>query len=720
MRRFAAALLLLSATLTFGQGTKADYERARTLPLVARDTAFNWTIRANWFGNGDRFWFLERSPGAKAFVVVDAARAAKAALFDHERLAESLAKAADQKVDARNLPFDDVTMEAAGMRFSAFGKTWRATLPECTVSALPAEGRPTRSPEGISPNGAMRAFAKDFNLFLWEKAGDATRPLTTDGNEKAAYEMGSWSPDSKRFVAFRVLAGDRLTMPLMESVPREGLRAKVREIEYALPGDKLDQIETWVFDATSGVGIKAEVDPWEPFYWSRPEPTWTASGAFRFRQLCRGYQKKRIWEVAPDGKARAVFEETTDTRFHPGMDYTGFFGNEILYLSNQEGWNHLFRYDAKTGRRLNAITSGSWDVREVVAVDAKAREVLFTAGGHEPGDPYLTHLYRARFDGSGLTDLTPGYGQHEVQRSPNGKWLLDSCSTVDAPTVHTLRRTKDGSAVMEIVRADVARFEALGFRRPIPFAAKGRDGKTDVYGVIYLPSNFSAFASYPVVEYIYAGPRSAHVPKAYRPYDRTLMLAELGFIVVQVDGMGTAWRGKAFHDVSHKNLGDAGLPDHMAWIRAAAEKVPQMDLSRVGIFGYSAGGYDSTRALLAHPEFYKAAVSLCGNHDHRTDKTWWNELWMGYPVGPEYEAQSNVANAAKLEGKLLLIAGEQDDNVPPFSATMRLVDALVKADKSFEMMLLPGRNHNLGGWYVDRRIFDHFVRYLLGVEPRGD
>lgn len=719
MRRYAAALFFLVSTLAFAQGTVADYERARTLPQVARDTAFNWSLRANWYGGGDRFWFLERGPGTKRFVGVDAAKATKSPLFDHERLAESLAKAAEQKVDAANLPFDEVTVEANAIRFRAFEKAWRLSLPDYAVSVAPAEGRPARATDGVSPDGTKRAFVRDRNLFLWDKAGDATRPLTTDGDEKAAYELGSWSPDSKRFVAYRVFAGDRLKMPLMESVPREGLRAKVREIVYALPGDKLDQIETWVFDATSGVGIKAEVDPWEPFYWSRPEPAWTPSGAFRFRQLYRGYQKKRVVEVTPDGKARTVFEETTDTRFHPGMDYTGFFGDEILYLSNQEGWNHLYCYDAKTGRRLNAVTSGTWDVREVLAVDARTREILFTAGGREPGDPYLTHLYRVRFDGSGLTDLTPGYGQHEAQRSPNGKWLLDSCSTVDQPTVHTLRRAADGAAVMEVARADVSRFEALGFRRPIPFAAKGRDGKTDVYGVIYLPSHFSALSSYPVVEYIYAGPHSAHVPKAYRPYDRTLMLAELGFIVVQVDGMGTAWRGKAFHDVSHKNLGDAGLPDHMAWIRAAAAKIPQMDLTRVGIFGYSAGGYDSTRAMLAHPEFYKAAVSLCGNHDHRTDKTWWNELWMGYPVGSEYEAQSNVTNAGKLEGKLLLIAGEQDDNVPPFSATMRLVDALVKADKRFEMLLIPGRTHNLGGWYVDRRIFDHFVRTLLGVEPVG-
>jgi dipeptidyl aminopeptidase/acylaminoacyl peptidase len=508
-------------------------------------------------------------------------------------------------------------------------------------------------------------------------------------------------------------------MPYLEAVPKEGLRPKVHEIEYALPGDKLDKHAMWVGDVESGKAVRVSTDPIENIYWDSPTPTWNADNTgFWYRQLDRNYRRKRVYFVnALNGEAKTVLDERTNTFFSPLKDFWQVVDKSLLYLSDLDGWNHLYRYDAETGTLLNRITQGNWEVR-TAEILPNTDEILFSAGGREAGDPYLLHHYRIKFDGSGLTELTPEAGDNSFQRSPNGKYYLVTRSLVNQPPVHTLRRWSDGKEVMELERGEIAALEKTGWRRVEPFVAKGRDGTTDIYGVLYRPSHFNPAKKYPVVEFIYSGPHDAYVPKRFTPWDRNQKLAELGFIVVQVDGMGTAWRGRAFHEVCYRNLADSGFPDHIAWMRAAAEKYPQMDLSRVGIYGYSAGGYNALRALIAHSDFYKASVALCGNHDHRTDKTWWNELWMGDDVGKHYLEQSNVTNADKLQGKLLLVHGTEDENVYSFASTLRVADALIKANKDFEMFLVPGRGHNLAGDYVDRKIYDHFVRNLAGKEPR--
>jgi dipeptidyl aminopeptidase/acylaminoacyl peptidase len=389
-------------------------------------------------------------------------------------------------------------------------------------------------------------------------------------------------------------------------------------------------------------------------------------------------------------------------------------------MSERDGWNHLFLIDLATGKVKNTITPGDWVVRGVDRVDIWSREVWFRAMGLDPDqDPYHVHYCKTKLDGGKVVRLTEGDGTHTLAYSPNRKYYLDTYSRVDLPPVVELRRGEDGKKICEVGRADPTPLLKKGWRPPQRFVAKGRDGKTDIHGIIVRPSTFEREKKYRLIEYIYAGPHDFHVPKKYGPQFLMQSMAELGFIVVMIDGMGTNWRSKAFHDVCWKNLGDSGFPDRIPWIKAAAARFPEMDISKgVGIFGGSAGGQSTMRGMTEYPEFYTVGVADCGCHDNRMDKIWWNELWMSWPVGPHYAAQSNVTNAHKLKGKLMLVVGELDRNVDP-SSTMQVASALIRADRDFDLLVIPGAGHGAAETpYGRRRRMDFFVRHLLGVEPR--
>ncbi|MFO0950659.1 MAG: prolyl oligopeptidase family serine peptidase [Isosphaeraceae bacterium] len=442
---------------------------------------------------------------------------------------------------------------------------------------------------------------------------------------------------------------------------------------------------------------------------------------FTYEKTDRGHQRFRVVEVDARTEAvRYVIDERSNTFVNtytdPYLEYLGR-SDEILFKSERDGWAHLYLIDEKTGEVKAQVTRGEWVVRGVDRVDETKRQVWFRASGRNPGeDPYHVHHYRVNLDGTDLIELTEGDGDHTVQYSPGRKYLIDTWSRVDMPPAHAVRRASDGKLVCELERADVSALEAAGWRAPEVFHAKGRDGKTDIWGIVHRPSKLDPDRSYPVIEEIYAGPHGAHVPKRFSAMHRASALAELGFVVVQIDGMGTAHRSKAFHDVCWHNLADAGFPDRILWIKALAEKYPYLDTTRVGIHGTSAGGQNAAGAVLFHPEFYKAAVAACGCHDNRMDKASWNEQWMGYPVGPHYAENSNITHAAKLRGKLLLIVGELDTNVPPES-TYRFADALIRAGKDFDLLTIPGAGHTDGGPYGERRRRDFFVRHLHHVEP---
>jgi dipeptidyl aminopeptidase/acylaminoacyl peptidase len=743
------------------QGTAADYDRA--LGLRKKFEALVDTVpeAAHWIGKTDRFWYRRTVKGGHDFILVDAAAPspAKQPAFDHAKLAASLSAAAGKTYEPLELPFGSIEFVDGdrAIQFSAEGATWRCTLADYTCTQ-PAPGEPGAAQGGRgrgqgaggqgapfgrgaapeaeralkSPDGKLDALIWNYNVAVRDAATKKRTVLSTDGSEGEPYEFASlvWSPDSRKIVASRVRPGYRREIHYVESSPEDQLQPKHSSRVYAKAGDVLDLPHPVLFDveAKKASPVPDALFP-NPYELSRA--VWRKdSRAFTFEYNQRGHQVYRVIEVdAATCAARAVISEEPKTFFNyrtangsqtdsgKKYRYDVADGKEVIWMSERDGWNHLYLYDGVTGRVKNQITKGLWVVRAVQKVDEDKRQIWFSAGGMDAGrDPYFVHYYRINFDGSGLAPLTPQDANHTLSFSDDMKYFVDTFSRIDRPTVSELRRTEDTGLVLELDRGDVTALEGAGWKPPEVFVAKGRDGRTDIWGVIYRPSTFDPAKKYPVIENIYAGPQGSFVPKSFFPYHPMQSLAELGFVVVQIDGMGTSNRSKAFHDVAWKNLGDAGLSDRILWHKAAAAKYPWYDISRAGIYGTSAGGQSALGALLFHPEFYKVAVSASGCHDNRMDKIWWNEQWMGWPVGPEYAASSNVDNAEKLRGDLLLIMGELDTNVDP-SSTLQVVNQLLKHDKNVDLLVIPGSNHTSGGPYGDHKRYDFFVQHLLGVIP---
>jgi dipeptidyl aminopeptidase/acylaminoacyl peptidase len=733
------AVTLLTQSL-FGQGTQADYERASRLADLTSGKVFHASVEPHWLSDNRRFWYRVDLPDNQTqFLLVDAETGEKNPVFDHVRLAEALANAAEQPCDAQRLPFDWIKIDepSNAVLFRAHDKGWSCSLESYTISTADVETPPERRgrrgphdrfesphPDPNSPDGKWTVAIKEFQLWLHDRETDEETVLGTDGSQEHFYEdQVYWSPDSTRFVAMKTRRGGDRKVFLIESSPKDQLQPKLDSYDYLKPGDDIPLTTPCLFRVADHQKIEIS-NALFPNPWSVSEVRWERdSKRFSFLYNQRGHQILR--NIAVDGEtgeARAIIDEQSPTFIdYAGkqFSYTTRDTDEIIWMSERDGWNHLYLVDSRTGNVKNPITQGNWVVRGVDHVDEARRQIWFRAGGIYPEhDPYYIHYCRINFDGSGLTRLTDGDGTHSVRFSPDRRFLVDTYSRVDMAPIVELRRAENGALIRELERGDMSALLATGWQLPERFVAKGRDSTTDIFGVIWRPTTFDPNKKYPVIEDIYAGPQDSFVPKEFSHYFPTQALAELGFILVQIDGMGTSNRSKAFHDVCWKNLGDAGLPDRVAWIKAAAAQYPCMDISRVGIYGGSAGGQSALGAMLAHGDFYRVCVADSGCHDNRMDKIWWNELWMGWPVGPHYEEQSNVTNAHKLSGKLLLIAGELDRNVDPAS-TMQVVNALIKADKDFELLIVPGGGHGIAeSPYGARRRSDFFVRHLLGVEPR--
>jgi dienelactone hydrolase len=581
-------------------------------------------------------------------------------------------------------------------------------------------------------DGKWEAVIENFNVFLRPTGSkEPATPLSLDGSEGNYYTLRSiaWSPDSRKLVAYHTRPGYDRQVHYIETSPTDQLQPKHTSILYRKPGDALDIAYPALFDVATKQ--ETEIDPalFPNAYNLTPAVWWKDGRGFTFEYNQRGHQVYRVIEVdAQSGKARALIDEVSPTFIYYNPMAEGLSGGhryrhdlndgkEIIWASERDGWEHLYLYDGLTGKVKNQITKGEWVVRMVDHVDEDKRQIWFQAGGMNPGqDPYFTHYYRINFDGTGLTKLTDADGNHTVTFSSDRKYYVDAWSRVDLPPVAQLRRTEDRKVVLELDKGDASALLASGVKMPEVFVAKGRDGKTAIWGIIIRPTNFDPAKKYPVIEDIYAGPHGSFVPKTFSAVDRNQALAELGFIVVRIDGMGTSNRSKAFHDVAFKNLGDAGFPDRILWHKAVAAKYAWYDITRVGIFGTSAGGQSSLGGVLFHPEFYKVVVTNSGCHDNRMDKIWWNEQWMGWPLGPQYAAASNVDNAYRLQGKALIIIGEMDSNVDPASS-LQVVNALVKARKHFDMLYIPGQNHGVGVLATHHYRDDYFVHNLLGVEP---
>ncbi|MFN0120840.1 MAG: DPP IV N-terminal domain-containing protein [Blastocatellia bacterium] len=582
----------------------------------------------------------------------------------------------------------------------------------------------------VSPDGKWEALIQNFNVFLRPKGKSEAIALSADGSEGNYYTLQSiaWSPDAKRLAAYRVRPGYRREVHYIESSPADQLQPKHSTREYAKPGDALDIAQPVLFEIDTKKQTVIDNSLFANPFSLAPPVWWQDSRGFTFEYNQRGHQVYRVIEVeAATGRARALISEEPKTFFswrplvaahrESGSKYRHNVndGKEVIWMSERDGWRHLYLYDGVTGHVKNQITRGAWVVRGVDRVDETKRQIWFQASGMHAGqDPYFLHAFRINFDGSGLTALTEADGDHTVVFSPDQKYFVDTWSRVDLAPVSELRRADDRKLILELEKADIAALLAAGWRAPRIFTAPGRDGKTEIRGVIHLPANFDPAKKYPVIEAIYAGPQGSFVPKPFSAAGQAL--AEIGFVVAQIDGMGTNNRSKAFHDVAWQNLGDAGFPDRILWHKAVAAKYPWYDISRVGIYGTSAGGQNSTGGVLFHPEFYKAAVSNSGCHDNRMDKVWWNEQWMGWPLGPHYAAASNVENAHRLQGHLLLVVPEMDTNVDPASS-WQVVNALIKANRKVDLLFVPGGGHGAGGAYYQRLLQDFFVHHLQGVEP---
>ena len=742
--RYALAALT-AATLSSGtraQVTAADYDRAENLRQRLEGLVVGAPENPTWT-DATHFWYRRSVRGGNEFVGVDATTLEKRAPFDHARLASALGAASKKAYTAITLPFNTFTFVDSSrfMEVTVDSVRWRCGLTDysCTKAAARDQRQPPRQPGGgyygapppwdeapiASPDSTREASIRNYNLFVRQLGATAWTQLSFDGVEGDAYEWRTvaWSPDSKWIAAYRVKPGYRREIHYVMSSPEDQIQPKHSTRLYNKPGDVLDLERPVMFDVANRrqINVDAALFP-NAYDVSRLE--WRKdSRAVTFEYNQRGHQVFRVIEIeAATGKTRAVINEEMPTFFsYSGKRYRFDVadGKEIIWMSERDGWNHLYLYDGVTGRVKNQITKGEWVVRGVEYVDTVAKQIVFRASGMYAGkDPYFVHAYRINFDGTGLTTLTDADATHSVVFSPDRQYYVDTYSRVDLPQISELRRTSDHKVVRELERGDMTALLATGWRAPEVFTSKARDGKTDIWGVIIRPmgSAFNTSRKYPVIENIYAGPHDSFTPKAFGLQLAMQAQAELGFIVVQVDGMGTSNRSKAFHDVAWKNLGDAGFPDRILWHRAIAAKYPWYDTSRVGIYGTSAGGQNSMGALLFHPEFYKAAVSAVGCHDNRMDKIWWNEQWMGYPLGDHYSKASNVDNAWRLQGRLLLVVGEMDQNVDPAS-TMQVVNALIKANKTFDLLVIPGAGHGPGGAYGEKKRFDFFVHTLLGAEP---
>ena len=705
---FLCSLLCL-LTMAFGAGstaaqvTRADYERADTI-LKCSDRVYSPAIHPEWIDSSHYFWYKNHEKEGDFYYLVNAESGKKQRAADKKGLAAFFSK--KQKKLAESL------LKEEEKRPDRWRRREEAPVPV------------------VSPDKKWEAYVKDNNLYLsplWdEKEKDKPKEeiaLTMDGTANLRYDGWSiiWSPDSRKLATVKVRDVQERRIPLIESSPSSQKQPILQWRDYAKPGDVLPVYLPVLFDVEARKQMALNVTPYENQFYLNLTGWREDSRAFTFEFNQRGHQRYVIGEVsAADGSIRHLVDEQTKTfiYYYNNYRYDLDDGKELLWISERDGWRHLYLIDGTNGQVKQQVTKGEWVVRQVDYVDETNRVVYFTASGFNKGeDPYNLHYCRINLDGTGFTDMTPENGNHRVTFSADRSYFTDVYSRPDLPPVSQLKRTSDASVVAGLQRCDVSALQAESWQMPEVFCAKGRDGQTDIWGNIYRPMHFDASKSYPVVEFIYAGPHDSHVDKDFKPAHHLVSkLVELGFIVVSIDGMGTSNRSKAFHDVCWKNLKDAGFPDRIAWMKAAGAKYKYMDLNRVGIYGWSAGGQNAMAALLFHNDFYKVAVALCGCHDNRMDKIWWNEQWMGYPIDASYSTSSNVDNAYRLKGKLLLINGELDDNVDPAS-TLQVVSALMKANKNFEQLYLPGKTHSLGGPFEMHKMHDFFVKNLLGQEP---
>ncbi|MFA9370867.1 MAG: DPP IV N-terminal domain-containing protein [Labilibaculum antarcticum] len=731
--------LLLSAGNIFAQGELKDYQEAeKWLYNNSRAKIYNAEIQANWIGQGDSLWYTTKTRKGKEYFLVNVNQKQKTPLFNHEKLAAQITKALNKEYKAYDLNLTHIKLKGKDtLNFALDTSYFKISLRDYKIQKTDRPEK--RKPAELSaPNTKRIAFIKDYNIYLKDKDGSNEVQLSKDGCETLSYgnsipwefvrnennkqdveyEISAyWSPDSKYLICGKYNRKEAQNLYMYNCAPEKGLRAEVYSYERALAGDTcLAQTSYVIFNAESGKQIECDLPKNASFLEGGFE--WKSNTHAYTIRYQRGYQTRELIDVDVEtGKTRTVISETANTYVDVNMLLYKITtsSNNIIWSSEKDGWNQLYVYDYETGKQKNKITKGEYVVREICKVDEKKGKLYFTACGLEKGDPYYTYLYSINIDGSGLKLLSPENATHSCTISPNGKYVFDDYSRVDLPNHFLIRKAKNGNEILDIAQLDIDDILAMGWKAPEMYTLKARDNKTDIYGVIYRPFKMDSTKKYPIIDGTYSGPQTIRTPKSFTRalYSMDVSISQIGFVVITVDGLGSAYRSKKFHDVSYKNLGDIGAPDHIKAITEIADKYSYMDINSVGIYGHSAGGYDAAHALLTHPDFYKVGVASAGNHDHRIAKAWWPELYMGFPAGKHYDEQSNLFLADQLQGKLMLAHGNMDNNVNAASS-MRMADALIKANKDFELLLVPGCDHSSLYYnkYFIRKRWDFFVQNL--------
>jgi len=740
-----------TAAQTEGAGprvlTSADYARAEkflrynTNPLVYHAVFPAWTP-------DERVWYRDSGPEGDKFVLFDPAKLTKEPAFDHAKLAAALAVAAGKTYEANKLPFREIAFSEDGqfISFPLGKRQYRCDRQgnECLATASDPEHG------AASPDKKKVAFVRDYNLWVRDVASGKETQLTTDGVKDYSYALDNagwiksdvpilvWSPDSKKMATFKQ---DQRNVGEMYLVETKAGHPVLQAWKYPLPGDAVvAMIERVIIDVEAAKVTRLQIPPdqhrstlcdhvicrgseWADVEWS-PD-----SSHLAFVSTSRDHKQETLRIAdATSGAVRDVMEERVATQFESGQGRVNWrylpASKEFIWYSERDNWGHLYLYDLATGKLKNQITSGEYVVTELLRVDEKARTLYFLADGREKGtNPYFTRLYSIGFDGSGLKLLTPEDAYHDVTPSRSGRYFVDNFSKPDTPPVSVLRDAH-GRVLVTLEKADISKLLATGWKPPASITVKGRDGTTDLYGLLFPPTNLDAKKKYPIVNHIYPGPQGGSVGSWSFLSSRgdAQALAELGFVVCEIEGMGNPWRSKKFHDTYYGNMGDNTLPDQVSGMRQLAEKYPWIDIERAGIYGHSGGGYAAAEAMFRYPDFFKVGISEAGNHDNREYEDDWGERYQGLleqkPEGTtNYDDQANQNIAKNLKGHLLLAHGTLDDNVPPYN-TLLVVNELIKANKDFDLLLLPNRGHGFGNEpYMVRRRWDYFVRYLLGAEP---
>jgi len=753
-------LIILSANAQDALSAK-DYQNAENqMGYNTQKYVDRSGVAPNWLP-GDKFWYRVLTPTGSEFILVDPAKGTKTAAFDHEKLAAALSTASGRTFKGSMLPFQTInySLDGKAIIFNADRKQWRYDLQTGSVTTDTSinnymqrgQGgfRGNRGIEVLSPDRSKAAFIKDYNLWIRDTKTNEQKQLTTDGIKDFGYATDNagwtssdgailrWSPDSKKIATFKQ---DQRNVGDMYLASTNVGHPTLRAWKYPLPGDKeIPMISRCVINVDDAKVIMFNIPP-DPHRASLSDDI-SSSGTFddidwnpdgfevAFLSTSRDHKQEKFRIAnAVTGEVRDVFEETVTTQYESGQGAINWRylpkTKEIIWYSERDDWGHLYLYDATTGKVKNQITKGNWVVTRMIKVDEKNRVIYFMACGTQLENPYFSQFYKIGFDGKNLTLLSPGAGTHNISLSPSENYFIDSYSKPDVPPVSVLR-DMNGKQIAELEKTDLSRLKAAGWKPPTPFSVKSADGKDDIYGIMFTPSNLDPNRKYPVVDYIYPGPQGGSVGNWGFSAGRGdhQALAELGFVVVLIEGTGNPDRSKSFHDKYWPDMSTNTLPDQVAGIRQLSQRYSYIDTTKVGIWGHSGGGFATAAAMFRYPDFFKVGISESGNHDNRNYEDDWGERYIGLLTkGPDgkdnYEAQANQTYAKNLKGKLMLAHGMMDNNVPPYN-TMLVVDALTKANKDYDLVIFPNAGHGFGvdSPYMMRRRWDYFVKNLLGKEP---